>query len=55
MNPMTLTNRQLAAALAAAIAAVKETRGSANLKQARQRALFSLKSEAQRRVNLGAR
>lgn len=54
MNPMTLTNHQLATALHTAMEAVKETRGSNNLKQARQKALFTLKQEAQRRINLGA-
>lgn len=54
MNPKTLTNHQLATALHAAMEAVKEPRGSANLKATRQRALFALKKESQRRVRLGA-
>lgn len=54
MNPMTLTNHQLATALHAAMEAVKETRGSENLKRTRQQVLFSLKQESQRRINLGA-
>lgn len=53
MNPMTLTNVALTHALAAALDAVKMP-GSANLKRTRQRALFALKQEAQRRINLGA-
>lgn len=54
MSPMTLTNHQLAAAITAAVEAQKETRGSANLKQARAKALAAFKAEAQRRINLGA-
>lgn len=53
MNPMTMTNVALTTALAAAIDAVKMP-GSANLQQTRQKALFALKQEAQRRINLGA-
>jgi hypothetical protein len=54
MNPMTLTNVALTYALAAAMEAVKETRGSKTLKAARERALVALKAEAARRVRLGA-
>lgn len=54
MDPKTLTNHQLVAALHSAMKAVKETRGSQGLKAARTKALFALKQEAQRRVNLGA-
>lgn len=54
MNLIAMTNHQIASALVAAVAAVKEPRGSANLKAARTKALFALKQEAQRRVNLGA-
>lgn len=54
MNPMTLTNSQLTAALLAAIEATKETRGSANLKAARAKALANLKAESERRLSIGA-
>jgi len=54
MNPMTLTNVALTTALAAAMEAVKETRGSRSLKATRERALFALKAEATRRIRLGA-
>lgn len=54
MDPKMLLNYQLVAALHAAMKAVKETRGSEGLKAARAKALFALKQEAQRRVNLGA-
>lgn len=54
MNPKTLTNAQLAAALVTATEAAKETRGSANLKRARAKALSALKREAQRRIDGGA-
>lgn len=54
MDFRTLTNHQLAAALHAALEAVKEPRGSKNLKAARTKALFALKQETQRRIDLGA-
>ena len=46
MNPAKMTDHELLAALHATLAACKETRGSENLKQARQRLLFRLKAEA---------
>jgi hypothetical protein len=49
MTPATMTNAELLAALHATIAACKETRGSENLKQTRQRFLFRLKAEAAKR------
>lgn len=53
MNLKTLTPVALTHALAAAMEAVKMP-GSANLQRTRQKALFALKQEAQRRINLGA-
>lgn len=53
MDPKTLLNHQLVAALGAAMEAVKEARGSKGLKAARTKALFALKQEAQLRVNRG--
>lgn len=54
MNLQTMPNHYLTAALHAAMAAVKETRGSANLKRARRNALAELKAEAARRMQWGA-
>jgi hypothetical protein len=46
MNPAKMTNAEILTAIHAAMEACKETRGSENLKQARQRFLFRLKAEA---------
>lgn len=54
MNPMTLTNFQLAGAITKALEEMKNPKGSALVKNTRERAYFNLKAEAQRRINLGA-